>query len=47
MSQDAIAAARGAETAPENVPDPSHQRRWWILPVVSLSMLMVSSTAPS
>lgn len=41
MSQNATAAARGAETAPENVPvDPSHQRRWWILLVISLSMLM-------
>ncbi|MFI6360544.1 MFS transporter [Streptomyces sp. NPDC050743] len=41
MSQNAIAAARGAETAPEKVPvDPSHQRRWWILGVISLSMLM-------
>ncbi|MFF9767883.1 MFS transporter [Streptomyces sp. NPDC014636] len=40
MSQNATAAARGAETAPENVPELSHQRRWWILLVVSLSMLM-------
>ncbi|MEV6057815.1 MFS transporter [Streptomyces sp. NPDC052107] len=41
MSQNAVAAARGAEATPENVPaDPSHQRRWWILLVISLSMLM-------
>ncbi|MFD5799458.1 MFS transporter [Streptomyces diastatochromogenes] len=41
MSQNAVSAARGAETTPENVPvDPSHQRRWWILLVISLSMLM-------
>ncbi|MFF4962700.1 MFS transporter [Streptomyces sp. NPDC001222] len=40
MSQNATAAARGAETAPENVPDLSHRRRWWILLVISLSMLM-------
>ncbi|MEU8910326.1 MFS transporter [Streptomyces mirabilis] len=41
MTQNAIAAARGAETAPENVPvDPSHQRRWWILMVISLAQLM-------
>ncbi|MEV8563921.1 MFS transporter, partial [Streptomyces sp. NPDC051917] len=40
MSQNAIAAARGAETARESVSDPSHRRRWWILLVISLSMLM-------
>ncbi|WP_093697775.1 hypothetical protein [Streptomyces sp. 2231.1] len=40
MSLNATAAARGAEIAPENVPDLSHQRRWWILLVVSLSMLL-------
>lgn len=41
MTQNAIAAARGAETASENVPvDPSHQRRWWILVVVSIAQLM-------
>ncbi|WP_333765013.1 MFS transporter [Streptomyces sp. IBSBF 2390] len=41
MSQNAIAAARGAAATPENVPvDPSDQRRWWILLVISLSMLM-------
>ncbi|MET8810073.1 MFS transporter, partial [Streptomyces sp. NPDC004546] len=40
MSQNAIAAACGAETTAENVPDRSHQRRWWILLVISLSMLM-------
>ncbi|MEV5957720.1 MFS transporter [Streptomyces sp. NPDC051987] len=40
MSQNATAAARGAETTPEKVPDLSHRRRWWILLVVSLSMLM-------
>ncbi|MFD8717619.1 MFS transporter [Streptomyces sp. NPDC059629] len=41
MSQNAISATRGAEAAPENAPvDPSHQRRWWILLVISLSMLM-------
>ncbi|MEV6297614.1 MFS transporter [Streptomyces sp. NPDC051896] len=41
MSHNAIAAARGAETASESVPvDPSHRRRWWILGVISLSMLM-------
>ncbi|MFD1275673.1 MFS transporter [Streptomyces kaempferi] len=41
MSHNAIAAARGAEATPENVPvGPSHQRRWWILLVISLSMLM-------
>ncbi|MGW2965261.1 MFS transporter [Streptomyces sp. NPDC001220] len=41
MSQNTVAAARGAETTPENVPvDPSHRRRWWILMVISLSMLM-------
>ncbi|MFI6360405.1 MFS transporter [Streptomyces sp. NPDC050743] len=40
MSQNAIAAARGAETARESVSDPSHRRRWWILGVISLSMLM-------
>ncbi|MCX4580467.1 MFS transporter [Streptomyces sp. NBC_01571] len=41
MSQNTVAAARGAETTPEKVPvDPSHGRRWWILMVISLSMLM-------
>ncbi|WP_328513236.1 MFS transporter [Streptomyces mirabilis] len=41
MSQNTVAAARGAETARESVSvDPSHQRRWWILLVISLSMLM-------
>ncbi|MGW7421692.1 MFS transporter [Streptomyces sp. NPDC054813] len=41
MTQNAIAAARGAETAPENSSvDPSRRRRWWILMVISLSMLM-------
>ncbi|MFF4037167.1 MFS transporter [Streptomyces sp. NPDC001816] len=40
MSQNATAAACGAETTPENVPDLSHRRRWWILLVISLSMLM-------
>ncbi|MFD3496594.1 MFS transporter [Streptomyces sp. NPDC058690] len=41
MSHNTVAAARGAETRPENGPaDPSHQRRWWILLVISLSMLM-------
>ncbi|MYV37844.1 DHA2 family efflux MFS transporter permease subunit [Streptomyces sp. SID1328] len=41
MSQNAVAAARGAEAAPEKVPaDPSHGRRWLILLVISLSMLM-------
>ncbi|QIY74389.1 MFS transporter [Streptomyces sp. RLB1-33] len=41
MSQNTVAAARGAETAPENVPvDPSHQHRWWILMVISLAQLM-------
>ncbi|WP_393086500.1 MFS transporter [Streptomyces sp. LN704] len=41
MSHNAIAAARGAEATAENVPvGPSHQRRWWILLVISLSMLM-------
>ncbi|MGW2939353.1 MFS transporter [Streptomyces sp. NPDC001156] len=40
MSQNATVAACGAETTPENVPDPSHRRRWWILLVISLSMLM-------
>ncbi|MET8810284.1 MFS transporter, partial [Streptomyces sp. NPDC004546] len=41
MSQNAIAAARGAEAVPENASvDPSHRRRWWILLVISLSMLM-------
>ncbi|MGW4517338.1 MFS transporter [Streptomyces sp. NPDC004393] len=40
MSQNTAAAARGAETAFENVTDPSHRRRWWILMVISLSMLM-------
>ncbi|MFE2568442.1 MFS transporter [Streptomyces mirabilis] len=41
MSQNTVAAARGAETTPENVPvDPSHRRRWWILTVISLAQLM-------
>ncbi|MFE2467792.1 MFS transporter [Streptomyces mirabilis] len=41
MSQNTVAAARGAETAPENGSvDPSHQRRWWILMVISLAQLM-------
>ncbi|MEV6118775.1 MFS transporter [Streptomyces sp. NPDC052109] len=41
MSPNAISAARGAEAAPENASvHPSHQRRWWILLVISLSMLM-------
>ncbi len=40
MSQNATVAACGAETTPENVPDLSHRRRWWILVVISLSMLM-------
>ncbi|MER5689612.1 MFS transporter [Streptomyces sp. NPDC002205] len=41
MTQNAIVAARGAETAPEIGPvDPSHQRRWWILMVISLAQLM-------
>ncbi|MER5669248.1 MFS transporter [Streptomyces mirabilis] len=41
MSQNTVAAARGAETAPENgSADPSHQRRWWILVVISLAQLM-------
>ncbi|MEV8563856.1 MFS transporter, partial [Streptomyces sp. NPDC051917] len=41
MSQNAIAAACGAEAVPENASvDPSHRRRWWILLVISLSMLM-------
>ncbi|WP_405778910.1 MFS transporter [Streptomyces sp. NBC_01378] len=41
MSQNTVAAARGAETTPENGPvDPSHQRRWWILVVISLAQLM-------
>ncbi|MFJ5270825.1 MFS transporter [Streptomyces sp. NPDC088358] len=41
MSQNTVAAARGAETTPEKVPvEPSHGRRWWILMVISLSMLM-------
>lgn len=41
MSQNAVAAARGAETKPENGPvDPSHRRRWWILGVISIAQLM-------
>ncbi|MFF3517268.1 MFS transporter [Streptomyces sp. NPDC002573] len=40
MSQNTTAAARGTETAFENVTDPSHRHRWWILLVISLSMLM-------
>ncbi|MGW1913712.1 MFS transporter [Streptomyces sp. NPDC002076] len=40
MSQNATVAACGAETTAENVPDLSHRRRWWILLVISLSMLM-------
>ncbi|MEU2423494.1 MFS transporter [Streptomyces sp. NPDC007851] len=41
MSRNAVAATRGAEAAPQNAPaDPSYRRRWWILLVVSLSMLM-------
>ncbi|MFD5542808.1 MFS transporter [Streptomyces sp. NPDC127079] len=41
MSRNAIAAPRGAEAVPENAPaDPAHRRRWWILLVISLSMLM-------
>ncbi|POX61567.1 MFS transporter [Streptomyces sp. Ru62] len=40
MSQNATVAACGAETTAENVPDLSHQRRWWILLVISLSMLI-------
>ncbi|RPE37589.1 EmrB/QacA subfamily drug resistance transporter [Streptomyces sp. Ag109_O5-1] len=41
MSQNAVAAARGAEATPESVSaDLSHRRRWWILLVISLSMLM-------
>ncbi|MER6066632.1 MFS transporter [Streptomyces sp. NPDC001792] len=41
MSQNATVAACGTETTPENASvDPSHRRRWWILLVISLSMLM-------
>ncbi|MEU2491226.1 MFS transporter [Streptomyces sp. NPDC007883] len=40
MSQNATTPARGAEATPENVAALSHRRRWWILLVVSLSMLM-------
>lgn len=40
MSQNTTVAACGAETTPEDVPDLSHRRRWWILLVISLSMLM-------
>ncbi|MEU6096251.1 MFS transporter [Streptomyces sp. NPDC047079] len=40
MSQNATVAACGAETTAEKVPDLSHRRRWWILLVISLSMLM-------
>ncbi|MFF0291754.1 MFS transporter [Streptomyces sp. NPDC005262] len=41
MSQNVAVTAHGAETAPANVPvDPSHQRRWWILLVISLAQLM-------
>ncbi|MFF7352503.1 MFS transporter [Streptomyces filipinensis] len=40
MSQNATVAACGAEITPENVPELSHRRRWWILSVISLSMLM-------
>ncbi|MFF7969690.1 MFS transporter [Streptomyces sp. NPDC007903] len=40
MTRNATTAARGVNTPPEYVPDLSHQRRWWILVVISLSMLM-------
>ncbi|MFI6357275.1 MFS transporter [Streptomyces sp. NPDC050743] len=41
MSQNAVAAARGAEAAPEKVPvGPSQRRRWWILGVISVAQLM-------
>ncbi|MFF7190333.1 MFS transporter [Streptomyces sp. NPDC008222] len=40
MSQNTTTTARGTETAFENVTDPSYRRRWWILLVISLSMLM-------